>query len=158
MSADLAAPGPVPTVPARAGSRATAVLLAAVVLALVAAATWFAWLGWDDEYHVVDGEQQGPYRAWQVVGAGLTLVVATALAQLRARTGWAVMVLPAAATLGFAVPWSVHAAATDDSGLFLVGAVLLVIGAGVGLSLVAMVTYFLQRAVHPTTQGPVRRS
>ncbi|WP_235737199.1 hypothetical protein [Nocardioides alcanivorans] len=33
---------------------------AAVVLALFAAAMWFAWLGWDHDYYEVDGVPQGP--------------------------------------------------------------------------------------------------
>ena len=51
--------------------------LAAAALALVGAAMWFAWLGWDDEYYFVDGVAQGPYRAWQVIGCGLCVALAS---------------------------------------------------------------------------------
>lgn len=133
--------------PAPSARTLVAVARAAGVLALIAAAAWFAWLGWDREYYMVDGEQQGPYRAWQVVGCGLTIVVASVLAQWWTRSGWAIFVLAAAATLGFAIPWGVDAAMTDDSGLFVVGLVLLVIGAGAGLSVLLAVTYAVQRAL-----------
>ena len=86
------------------------------MLALFAAAMWFAWLGWDQEYYLVDGVAQGPYRAWQVLGCGLSISAAAVLAYLWAPSVWAVFVLAAAADLGFAVAWSRDAASTDDSG------------------------------------------
>lgn len=112
------------------------VLVAAVVVALVAAAAWFAWLGWDDDYYLVDGVEQGPYRPWQVIGAGVTVVVVAVAGYLWARRFAAVPVLALAAAIGFAVPWTVDAAASDDSGLFAVGLVLLLGGITVGVALV----------------------
>ncbi|QCX26571.1 hypothetical protein [Nocardioides jishulii] len=150
MTHDIAAPTPASdTTPSSLRPRSRglrSVALAAGVLALVAAAAWFAWLGWDREYYVVDGEQQGPYRAWQVVGCGLTIVVASVLAQWWTRSGWAIPLLAAAATVGFAIPWGVDAAMTDDSGLFVVGLIFLVVGAGAGLTVLLAVTYAVQRA------------
>ena len=86
---------------------------ATLVLALFSAAMWFAWLGWDDV----------PYAVWQVVGCGVSICVAAVVALVRAGRG--AVLLAAAATVGFAVPWGVHAASTDDSGLWLVGLVML---------------------------------
>lgn len=106
----------------------------APALAIVTAAMWFAWLGWDDEYYFVDGVAQGPYRAWQVIGCGLCIAAASVVAYLWTR-GWTpVFVLAAAAVVGFAVPWTVHAASTDDSGLFVVGLGLLLVGGGGALA------------------------
>ncbi len=137
--------------PARTPARSAARLGgAALLLALVAAAMWFAWLGWDTEHDVVDGEQQGPYQAWQVIGCGLSVAVASVLALLWVRSsGWAgaatVLVLSAAALAGFAVPWTVHAAATDDSGLWAVGLMFLVVGGGAALTVLLGVTAALTR-------------
>jgi len=58
----------------------------ALALGLFAAAMWFAWLGWDHEYYQVDGVSQGPYRAWQVFGCGLSIAAAAVLAYLRVRS------------------------------------------------------------------------
>lgn len=114
--------------------------VAAAALALVGAAMWFAWLGWDGEYYFVDGVAQGPYRAWQVVGCGLCVALASVAAYLWVR-GWAaVLVLPAAAVIGFAVPWTVHAASTDDSGLFVVGLLMLLVGGGGALAALLGIT------------------
>ncbi|NYE38557.1 peptidoglycan/LPS O-acetylase OafA/YrhL [Nocardioides cavernae] len=111
---------------------------AALGLAVFAALMWAAWLGWDDEYHVVDGVEQGPYRTWQVLGCGASVAVGAVLAQAWARTRGGV-VLAVAGAVGLAVPWAVHAASTDDSGLWFVGLVLLLAGAVLGLALLLTV-------------------
>lgn len=112
---------------------------AALALGLFAAAMWFAWLGWDHEYYQVDGVSQGPYRTWQVVGCGVSVVVAAVVAYLRVRSTAAVFVLAAAADLGLAVPWGLDAAATDETGLWAVGLVLLLVGVGGGLTVLLSV-------------------
>ena len=111
----------------------------AVALALFAGAMWFAWLGWDHEYYDVDGVAQGPYRTWQVVGCGLAIATATVVAFFRVPRTAATFVLAGAAAGGFAVPWAVWAS-SDDSGMWLVGLFLLIIGGGVGLALLLAVT------------------
>lgn len=117
---------------------------AALVLTLFAAAMWFAWLGWDHEYYEVDGVAQGPYRPWQVIGCALSIAVGAVLAQLWARSFWGVLVLTPAALLGFAVPWTADAAASDDSGLFIVGLFFLVVGGGFALVTLLGVTAAVQ--------------
>ncbi len=57
----------------------------AALLMLFSASMWFAWLGWDHEYYLVDGVAQGQYRAWQVVGCGAAIAAATVLAYLARR-------------------------------------------------------------------------
>jgi hypothetical protein len=111
-----------------------------VVLALFAAAMWFAWLGWDHEYYQVDGVAQGPYRAWQVLGCALSISTAAILAYLWAPSVWAVFVLAAAADIGFAIPWALNAASTDESGLWVVGLLFLLVGSGLGLLTVLTIT------------------
>ena len=124
----------------------------ALVLALFTAAMWFAWLGWDHEYYEVNGVAQGPYRPWQVMGCGATVVAATVLAFLRVRTTGAVFVLAAAGALGFAAPWSWDAS-SDDTGLWFVGLVLLTIGGGIGLLLVLAVTHGIVVSRGPGAPG-----
>ena len=120
---------------------------AALALAVLAAAMWLAWLGWDDDYYEVDGVQRGPYRAWQVVGCGLSICVAAVLALIWARRG--AVLLAAAASVGFAVPWGVHAASTDDSGLWVVGLVMVLVGAFVGLVVLLTVVQLVRRRLQP---------
>lgn len=105
----------------------------ALALGFFAVAMWFSWLGWDHEYYLVDGVTQGPYRSWQVLGCGLSIATAAVLAHLWVRGVRAIFVLAAAACVGFAVPWALDAAATDDSGLWVVGLLFLLVGGGLGL-------------------------
>lgn len=107
------------------------------LLALVTAALWGAWLGWDHEYYDVDGVPQGPYRAWQVVGCVLTIGAAAVVAYLVARRG--LVLLAFAGALGVAVPWSIDAAASDESGLWGVGLIMIVIGGTVALTVLLAV-------------------
>ena len=124
------------------------ILSTSVALAVFSAAMWFAWLGWDHEYHLADGVPQGPYRAWQVVGCALSIVVAAVVAYGAVRRVSAVVPLPLAGTLGFALPWAVDAARTDESGLWVVGLVLLLAGGFVGLLVVtAVASAFLRPRV-----------
>lgn len=101
---------------------------------------WFAWLGWDHKYYHVDGVSQGPYRAWQVLGCGLSIAAAAVLAYLWVRGVWAIFVLAAAADIGFAVPWGLDAASTDDTGLWVVGLLFLLVGGAIGLTVLLAVS------------------
>ncbi len=107
------------------------------VLAVATALAYVAWLGWDQEYQYdpVTDAQTGPYRAWQVVGCGLTLTGLTIAAGLARRPGAALAVVPTV----FTVAWSSQAS-SDDSGLWLVGATTLLLGS---LASVAGVAYFV---------------
>jgi hypothetical protein len=118
----------------------TRLLGTALALALFCAAMWAAWLGWDHEYYYVDGYAQGPYRAWQVVGCGATIAAGSVLAWWFVRRWVAVAILTPAAVLGVAVPWSVDAARTDDSGLWAVGLLLLLVGGSIGIGILLTVT------------------
>lgn len=109
------------------------ILSTSVALAVFSAAMWFAWLGWDHEYYLVDGVAQGPYRAWQVVGCAVALAAGAVAAYALVRRVGAVLPLAAAGALGFAVPWAMEAARTDDSGLWVIGLILLLGGATAGL-------------------------
>ena len=115
------------------------VLVGALLLALFAAGMWFAWLGWDHSYYDVDGVAQGPYRPWQVVGCGVSVSAATVFTHLRTRPPRAIPQLAAAASVGFAVPWSVDAS-SDVTGMWVIGLMYLLIGGFLGLTLLLGIT------------------
>jgi len=108
-----------------------------VALAVMGAACWFAWLGNDTTYQVdpATGVASGPYEAWQVLGCVLSLAVAVVLGTVRLAGPVTVLVT----TLAFTVAWSVTAS-TDETGLWLVGALLVLVGVAAGASAVAAVT------------------
>ena len=123
------------------------VLLRALLLALFAAAMWFAWLGWDHSYYYVDGVAQGPYRAWQVIGCGGLISAATVFAYLRTQGPVAIPVLAAAPGIGFAVPWAIDAS-SDETGTWLVGLFFLLVGSFVGLVVLLAVTEVVATVTH----------
>jgi hypothetical protein len=110
-------------------------LVGAFAVAAATAATWWAWLGWDDEYQTdpVTGQATGPYEAWQVAGCVLCLLAIAVVGALTLRPWLA----PAVLTVTFTGVWSWHAGATDSSGLWLVGAVLVFGGLAWGSTLVS---------------------
>ncbi|MEU6311742.1 hypothetical protein [Streptomyces sp. NPDC047014] len=116
----------------RIRSGPASLLPVALALAVLAAAAWAAWLGWDQHRDVgPDGSETGPYEVWQVLGLGLTLLVPLCWAAYRGLAAGAVAGLAVGLTAAAAYDWS-----DDDSGLFLVGVALvllgsLVIGSGV---------------------------
>ena len=114
-----------------------------LVLALAAALCWVGWFAWDDTYQTdpVTGVVSGPYEAWQVLGAVVTLSLVAGIGAL-----WAgVVPTIVAVTAGFTVAWSVSAASSDDSGLWAVGAVLVLGGVALGSALVALLVTLLAR-------------
>jgi hypothetical protein len=64
-------------------------------------------------------------------------------------------VLAAAAIIGFAVPWALDAAATDDSGLWVVGLLLVLAGGGLGLVVLLSVSAAVTSRLSPRpTEDP----
>ncbi|MCZ2805903.1 hypothetical protein O2W18_12370 [Modestobacter sp. VKM Ac-2983] len=106
---------------------------AAAALSVLA---WAAWLAWDREYQVdpVTNTTSGPYETWQVAGSVLTLLAAAVLA------GWVQRPLVAAlvVTVPFTLCWTVDAGLQDETGLFMVGALLIAVGLFLGSLLVAV--------------------
>ncbi len=110
-------------------------VVAFVVAAVLGALVWGAWLGWDRtaSYDVVTGTTQDPYVTLQVLGCALTVGVVVALLAARRfpLTG------AGGVAAGFWVAWTVQAASSDDSGLFVVGAALLAVGLALGTAVAA---------------------
>ncbi|MEH0842110.1 hypothetical protein V6U81_06925 [Micromonospora sp. CPCC 205711] len=124
-------------------NKTTRALLAGLLLALATVATWWAWLGWDTGYTTdpETGATSGPYQPWQVAGCVLTLAVVAAVAGWWLRPWLVVPVM----TLAFTAAWTIRAASTDDSGLWAVGAVLVLVGTGVGVTVVSGGAHLLRR-------------
>ncbi|GAA4576464.1 hypothetical protein GCM10023176_47890 [Micromonospora coerulea] len=119
------------------------ILLGGLILAAATVGTWWAWLGWDTEYTVdpETGATTGPYAAWQVAGCVLTLALLAAVG------GWLLgpwVVVPVM-TVAFTVAWAAHAASTDDTGLWAVGAVLVLVGTAAGTAVVSVGARLLRR-------------
>ncbi|MER5704557.1 hypothetical protein ABT023_21820 [Micromonospora sp. NPDC002296] len=124
-------------------STRTRVLLGGLVLAVATVAVWWAWLGWDTEYTVdpVTDSVSGPYDVWQVVGCVLSLAVVAAVGG-RVLSPWLVAPVMTAA---FTIAWAWRAATSDDSGLWAVGAVLILVGMAAGTTAVSAVAHVLRR-------------
>ncbi|NHC14809.1 hypothetical protein [Motilibacter deserti] len=116
------------------GSLARRLPVAVVLVAACFAAYW-GWLGWDSEYQTdpVTGQTSGPYESWQVVGCVLTLAGTAVAAGLLGYGVVAVAVMP----LAFTVAWSIPAS-SDETGLWGVGAFMILIGATVGGAVLAL--------------------
>jgi hypothetical protein len=138
--------------------------------ALVGAAVWGAWLGWDTSYYRLpdDPSLHGPHTSGQVLACALTIGLVTALLS-RWRNPVAVA---AGVTFGFWVVWTAAAAADVDSGpsFWPIGSALLLCGLVTGTGLTAALGYAVRsvRRPHggqrvpspdqPSRQAPVRRN
>jgi hypothetical protein len=124
---------------------ATRKTLGAIGTAAATVAAWWAWLGWDTEYDVdpVTLTETGPYEAWQVIGCVLTLVALAVMAGL-VLPPWLVAL---AMTIAFTLAWTVQAIASDESGLWPVGAIGVFVGMAIGSTVVSVVAWAVRRAL-----------
>jgi hypothetical protein len=113
-------------------------LLIVVAIAVVAVGGWLGWLGWHEQKHHVPGSTsvEGPYAPWQVVALALTLAAAVAVAAWLGIGTYAVLTASVATTVMFSVDASTQP--TIGANLWPVGALFLLIGALVGLGVVAL--------------------
>ena len=119
-------------------------VLGGLTVAVLSAGSWFAWMGWDHEYQIDPRTQvtSGPYEAWQVVGcSGSLLVLLVAALLLRVR--W--FVASPAMTVAFTAAWTFTAASADDTGMYGVGMILLLLGLAAGTTVVSMIVLVLRR-------------
>jgi hypothetical protein len=113
-------------------------LIGFVVVAALSVLTWYAWLGWDSQYQTDPATQvsSGPYETWQVVGCVLTLLAVFVGALL---AGARPLPASVALTLAFTAAWTVQAAGHDETGLFGVGATMILFGLTVATTVIAYV-------------------
>jgi hypothetical protein len=109
-----------------------------VAVAVVAVGGWLGWLGWHEQKHEVPGSAavEGPYEPSQVVALAITLATAVAVAAWLGIGTFAVLTASVATTVMFSVDASTQP--TIGANLWPVGAVFLLIGALVGLGVVAL--------------------
>lgn len=133
-----------PQVAGRPRPPAWAQVLGGLTVAVLSAGSWWAWMGWDHEYQIDPRTQvaSGPYEAWQVVGCGGSLLVLL-VAALLLRVRW--FVASPAMTVAFTAAWTAAAASTDDTGMYGVGTILLLLGLAAGTTVVSMVVLGLRR-------------
>jgi flagellar biosynthesis protein FlhB len=118
------------------------VALFTFVIAALTIATWWT-LGRDTarEVDAATGNVTGPYEAPQVIVCVVVLVALVVVGALVLPAWLAVL----AVSLPFTAAWTLHAASTDDSGLWAVGAILVLLGTLVGSTVVTAVTRALVR-------------
>lgn len=115
-----------------------------VVIAVITAGLYIAWLGWDQEYDIdpVTGALSGPYGTWQVVGVvaclGVVALVAGRLGHRLVCRVW----MPAAFALCFAIDGITDPA---SDGLWGVGAAMTFGAAWAGANLVGIAGERLRR-------------
>jgi hypothetical protein len=127
------------SIPARrARALAPFQLIGFVVVAALSVLAWYAWLGWDTQYQIdpVTQAASGPYEAWQVVGCALTLLAVFVGALL---AGARPLLASIALTLAFTAAWTVQAAANDETGLYGVGMMMILVGLTVATTVVGYV-------------------
>lgn len=128
--------------------RPVRLIVGSLVTAALAAASWIGWLGWlywgEYEEDPLTGAEDGLLVMWPLVGCVLSLV-AVLVGALVAD----VPPVPAAAAwiVGFAVPWTMEAAARDVTGLYVVGLVLLVGGMAMAAALITAIVTWLRGAL-----------
>lgn len=99
-----------------------------------AVVAWLTILGWHAEpWTGPDGSQQGPYHAWEVA----TFVALLGALTFVAGAFGSPIVAAVAATLATTAIFAADARGTDDSGLWVVGAVVTLIGTALGTTVVA---------------------
>lgn len=110
---------------------------------VLGAATCAAWLAWDTEYDydAAVGAYQGPYRPAQVAGCAITFALVTAVLAMR----WRPVFVAVGTSLGFWLLWTVQAGIQDESGLFIIGSFLLLIGLAVGSAVASALGFAFQR-------------
>ncbi len=105
--------------------------LALLLTAATSAGCWFAWMGGHTSYQIdpVTADFSGPYQRWQVIGCGVCLALVAVATGLRLPIP---VVSALVITVAFTLAWSVTASAGDLTGLWLVGAVVVFLGVGLG--------------------------
>ncbi|RCG33133.1 hypothetical protein DQ384_01450 [Sphaerisporangium album] len=117
-------------------SRATT-FAAPAALAFASLLNHLLWLGWHrPKILQPDGGQTGPYEPWQIAGLVIVLAALGVAAGLSRRPVLSTVVVAGVTWLA----WTADAATSDDSGLWAVGALLMLPALFLGVGLVAWAT------------------
>lgn len=106
--------------------------------------SYFFWLGWHTPKHVQpNGRLTGPYEIQQVLGFILTLTTIAIVITWWSKTAWITSIMMTAATTAY---FSVEGATDVNSdGLWPVGAMLVMIGTALGVSVVSVITTAMRK-------------
>jgi membrane protein DedA with SNARE-associated domain len=120
-------------------------LLAVPVIAAATLAAGWYWLARDTEYQTdpATGISSGPYEAWQVAACVLSLAVVAAVGGALVRPWLVAATMAVSATALFATV----AAPRDETGLWVVGAVMTAGGVTASTAAVAYGAWFGRRAL-----------
>ena len=126
-------------------------MLSVLVLALLSASSWWAWLAWDNSYYKdpSTGQYAGPYMPWQVIGCVVSLIVIAALAYTRLRP----LVVGATMTLAFTTAYALTVAPSDESGLSGVGVLMVLIGLAFATSVAGLVVGSVRQSLTRSRRG-----
>ena len=116
-------------------------LVTFIIVALTTAAWWTLGRDTTREVDPATGAVTGPYEAPQVIACVVVLVALVVIGTLLLPAWLAVL----GVSLPFTAAWTIQASSTDDSGLWAVGAVLVLVGTLVGGTIVTAVTRGLVR-------------
>ncbi|MBI9113651.1 hypothetical protein [Sanguibacter suaedae] len=100
---------------------------------VLSAVTWFGWFAHKEYVISPEGNQSGPYATWQAVGAVATLAVLALVAAYLLRP----RLVAACVASGFTTGFAVEGLRSDESGLWIVGAGLVLVGTFSGAAFLA---------------------
>jgi hypothetical protein len=118
-------------------------LIAPLLLAAATVGTWAACLSWQTGYRTdaETGAVSGPYSWWQVAGCVLTLAVVAGVAGRRLGPLRTIPIM----SVAFTAAWATQAAASDETGLWVVGAILVLFGTAAGAAVVSVAARQIRR-------------
>lgn len=105
-----------------------------VVVYLTAASlvNYLAWFAWDRTRDIQpDGSLSGPYEPWQIVGFAAVIAVLAAVAGWNGRGFLGTVIITTVTWLA----WTVDAAFTDSSGLWVIGSGMFLLATLIGTAL-----------------------
>ncbi len=118
-----------------------AVIPTAGTLAVATTGNYFVWLGWDQlkDINPATGRATGPYQSWQVIGLVVVIAVLAVVAGWRGHPWVAIVVVPVVLTICWAFDATTGPPDPGNAGpsLWQIGAVLVAVGAFIGVAVAA---------------------
>lgn len=126
-----------------------------VLAAIVAAAIWAAWLGWDNSYYRVplefpgDDGLRGPFTTAQVLGYAITLIAVAVVAAAR----WNPVLTGIGMFAGTWIPFTIWAVTVIGGSTVSIGIMLSAIGMSLGAVLFSCLGCGIGRLARRTDRG-----
>lgn len=115
-----------------------------LLLVVITAIAYAGLLGWDTSYQTdpVTGEVTGPYQAWQVITLALVIGALAAWAGWYGHLVLALVVIPTTLVVAFL---ALTVRGQDETGLFIAGALFLLVGSAFGVGVAGELAALLAR-------------